>query len=106
MPDAYQEGLALYKLKKYKEANAKFASVAKAHDKYGHAQVASKKLTRMLTDDFSMTKHTAEERQKIKEEKSKNIDKYYKKSADAKKKEEARKKAAKKIVGVPSEEKS
>jgi hypothetical protein len=107
MADSYKEGLSLYKLKKYKEALKKFGEVAKDHLKFGHAQQAKKRLTRQLSDEFPMKKHTAEERQKIKEDRSKNIDQYYEKVAEAAKKKKkwnkAKKTALAMVVTTPSE---
>jgi len=108
MADVYKEGLALYKLGKIKEAMKKFAAVAKDHIKYGHAQVAGKKLKTMTSPQESMPKHTAEERQKIKEDRSKKLDKYYDKSKSAdyeKQKKIARQRAIRIVISKPREDK-
>jgi len=108
MPDVYKEGLALYKLGKIKEAMKKFAAVAKDHIKYGHAQVAGKKLKNMTSPQKKMPKHTAEERQKIKKDRSKNIDEYYDKSKAAeieKQHKIARKRAIRIVISKPREDK-
>ena len=109
MVDVYKEGLSLYKIGKIKEAMRKFAAVAKDHIKYGHAQMAGNKLKNMTANEIpKMVKHTAEERQTIKEDRSKKLDEYYKKSKTAKNEEEmkkAEKRAYKIIISKPSEKK-
>ena len=104
MADSYKEGLALYKLKKFKEALAKFGSVAKDHLKFKNAQQAKKRLTRQLSDEFPMQKHTPAEAKKIKEDRYRQFDKVAE-AAKTKKNnwKKAKKTALAMVVATPSE---
>lgn len=104
MADSYKEGLALYKLKKFKEALKKFGSVAKDHLKFKNAQQAKKRLTRQLSHEFPMKQHTAEEAKKIKEDRYKNYDTRVAEAAK-KKKNRDKAKAITVVVSTPSEAK-